>query len=105
MKPIQWPKNAKAKSPSAANRGQIKLPELDIAGSDYEAAGKVLRKPDGRLSHVDYMNEVAARICRERQLREAISRRPEHRDGEDLIKSWKMPVSIDRFGSDPSENA
>jgi hypothetical protein len=105
MKPIQWPKNAKAKSPYTANRGQIKLPELDITDSDYEAAGKALRELDGRLSLTAYLNEVAARICRERQLREAISRHPEHRDGEQLIKSWKIPVAVDRLGPDPSENA
>jgi hypothetical protein len=105
MNPIQWPKNSTTRRSASLAIDQIILPELEITDSDYESAAEDLRALNGRLSHVAYLNAVAARVCRERQLREAISKQPEYRHSEDFIKSWKMPISINRFDSDSPEEA
>lgn len=103
MNPIQWPKTVKPKRPITEKIEQISLPELNIADSDYEIAAEALRELDGRLSHVAYLNEVAKRVCRERQLRESLAKLPEHQPGEELIKGWKRPVAVERLGSEPLE--
>lgn len=99
MTPIQWPKSAPKKT-----LNQVQLPEVTLNDADYKAASEVLLKLDNRMSVVAFLQEVALRHCRERQLEAEILRNRSlsssaHHASEDLIKHWKKPMPISQFDS------
>ena len=97
MKPIAWPRSRRAET-----LRQMPLPELELTGEDYDAAAEALRKLEGCFSEVVFVYEVAARHCRERQLRaELLGNRNlallERSDAKHFVNQWKKPTSITQF--------
>ena len=97
MEPIEWPKSSRAETLS-----QTLLPELELTAEDYEVAGEALRKLDDCIFEVVFVHEVAARNCRERQLRAELLRNPNspmlgRSDARDLISQYRKPTRISQF--------
>lgn len=97
MKPIEWPKSSRAETLS-----QTLLPELELTAEDYEVAGEALRQLDDCFFEVVFVHEVAARHCRERQLRAELLRNPNspmlgRSNARELINQYKKPTRISQF--------
>ncbi|HXC97662.1 MAG TPA: hypothetical protein VNU92_18320 [Edaphobacter sp.] len=72
MNPIRWPKTRYPALPPTQDSDS--LPPLELDKSDYEAANEAFRQLDDSFFEVVFLKEVAARHCRERQLKAALSR-------------------------------
>jgi hypothetical protein len=72
MKTIAWP--TPPPQPRKESPDQF-LPDLELDDSDYEAATIAFQQLDDCFFEVVFVREVAARHCRERQLRAAISQK------------------------------
>jgi hypothetical protein len=70
MKLLEWQKSSRTKTFS-----QTLLPELELTAEDYEVAGEALRNLDDCVFEVVFVHEVAAKHCRERQLRAELLRK------------------------------
>lgn len=75
------------------------MPELRLTAEDYEVAAEALRRLEGCFSEVVFVYEVAARNCRERQLREELARNPNsapfgRSDAKNPISQLKKPIPI-----------
>jgi hypothetical protein len=71
MKTIAWPSAPPQTRTEPPN--QDLLPDLELDDSDYEAATQAFQKLEDCFFEVVFVREVAARHCRERQLRTALS--------------------------------
>ncbi len=94
MKTIEWPKSDFPTTREAPP--QVLLPELELTDADYEAAAEALRKLDDCFFEVVFVHEVAARNCRERQLKAELLR------NQAVVLSGdqrKTPTPISRFHS------
>jgi hypothetical protein len=97
MKLIEWPKSSRNETLS-----QTLLPELELTAEDYGVAGEALSKLDDCFFEIVFVHEVAARHCRERQLRAELLRNPNspmlgRLDAGDFINQYKKPTRISQF--------
>jgi hypothetical protein len=97
MKLIEWPKSRRTETFS-----QTLLPELELTAEDYEVAGEALRNLDDCVFEVVFVHEVAAKHCRERQLRAELLRNSNsptlrRSDARDPIHQYKKPTRISQF--------
>jgi hypothetical protein len=101
MNPIEWPGAPPQKRTESPNL--VPLPELELDDSDYEAAAEALRNLEGCFSEVVFVHEVAARHCRERQLRTALMRSnsviPDPARAKAFIDQWKKPTPLSQLNS------
>ncbi|MGD0443801.1 MAG: hypothetical protein ABSA39_07690 [Edaphobacter sp.] len=88
MKTIAWPSDPPQIRTESPN--QFLLPELELDDSDYEAATKAFQNLDDCFFEVVFVREVAARHCRERQLRAALSYKTATPD------TAKSPIAFNR---------
>jgi hypothetical protein len=72
MNPLQWPRTTDSTN-LPDKQDLTSLPPLELNESDYEAASEAFRELDDCFFEVVFIHEVAARHCRERQLRAALS--------------------------------
>ena len=72
MNPLQWPRRTNPSSLSG-KEDLTSLPPLELNASDYEAASAAFRELDDCFFEVVFLHEVAAKHCRERQLKVALS--------------------------------
>jgi hypothetical protein len=100
MKTIAWPSappQIRTESPD-----QFLLPELELDDSDYEAATKAFQNLDDCFFEVVFVREVAARHCRERQLRTALTHNTTAPDAAKSViafNRWRKPEPITQFDS------
>ena len=98
MNPLQWPRTTDATSPSG-KQDLPPLPPLELNELDYEAASTALRELDDCFFEVVFLNEVAARHCRERQLKVALSHNKpssDHAHSHPAINRRQKLISIRR---------
>jgi hypothetical protein len=104
MNSIEWPTTIRHQTSNP-----VLLPELELNDDDYEAAADALRNLDDCFSEVVFLHEVAARSCRERQLKAELARRTspgsQNSQNRNLLKQWQEPTPIDQFISFADRNA
>ena len=100
MSPIEWP-TRRPKSSPPEDTNQVFLPELELTDADYEAAGEALRKLEDCSFEVVFVHEVAARHCRERQLRELLRSQTfpasKRAPSKDFIKQLETPTQLSQL--------
>jgi hypothetical protein len=100
MKTIAWPSPPPLTRTESPDR--FLLPELELDDSDYEAATEAFQNLDDCFFEVVFVHEVAARHCRERQLRAALSDKTATSDAAKSViafNRWRRPAPITQFDS------